>query len=157
MTVPTKIQRLLDSRQLEMIEVPDADIVALWQKAVASARDAQREGLSPDNQYVLGYQALLQMATAILAAAGYRTRGAQGHHANTFYAVAALGIEGVEEIDVRTERIRQMRKLSAYEPGSPTFEQIRQLRELLGTSFPAARRWLTATRPSVQLAPLERG
>lgn len=120
MTVPAKIQRLLDSRQLESIEVSDADLAALWQKAVASARDARHEGLSVDNQYVLGYQALLQMATAILAAAGYRTRGAQGHHANTFYAVAALGIEELEEIDVRTERIRQMRKLSAYEPGSPS-------------------------------------
>ena len=157
MTVPAKLQRLLDSRQLETIDAPDADVAALWQKAVASARDARREGLSSDNQYVLGYQALLQMATAIIAAAGYRTRGAQGHHANTFYAVAALAIDGLEEIDVRTERIRQMRKLSAYEPRSPTFEQIRQLLELLGASFPAARRWLIATTPSVQLAPLERG
>lgn len=119
MTIPSKIQRLLDSRQLEAIMAPDADVAALWEKAVASARDARRESLSPDNQYVLGYQAPLQMGTAILTAAGYRTRGTQGHHANTFYAVAALGIDGLKEIDVRTERIRQMRKLSAYEPGSP--------------------------------------
>lgn len=152
MTVPAKLQRLLDSRQLEAIDVPDSDIAALWQKAIVSARDANREGLSPDNQYVLGYQALLQMVTAILAAAGYRTRGAQGHHANTFYAVAALAIGGLEEIDVRTERIRQMRKLSAYEPGSPTAEQIRRLRELLDASLPAARRWLAATRPTLQFA-----
>lgn len=151
MTVPTKIQRLLDNRQLETIEVPDTDVAALWQKAAASALDAQREGLSRDNQYVLGYQALLQMATAILAAAGYRTRGAQGHHANTFYAVAALGIEGLEEIDVRTERIRQKRKLSAYEPRSPTATEIGQLRELLDLSLPAARRWLTVARPSARL------
>ena len=151
MSVPPKIQRLLDSRQLEAIDVPDADVAAMWQKAVASARDAQREGLAPDNQYVLGYQALLQMATAILAAAGYRTRGAQGHHANTFYALAALGIDRLGDIDVRTERIRQMRKLSAYEPGSPTSEQIRRLRELIEASLPAARQWLTATRPNAQL------
>ena len=150
MTVPAKLQRLLDSRQLETIEVSDADVAALWQKAVTSARDARREGLSPDNQYVLGYQALLQMATAILAAAGYRTRGAQGHHANSFYAVAALGIKGLEEIDVRTERVRRMRKLSAYEPGSPAPEQVRQLRELLESSLPAARQWLTSASPNVQ-------
>jgi hypothetical protein len=150
-TVPAKIQRLLDSRQLETIEVSDADVAALWQKAVASARDAQSEGISPDNRYVLGYQALLQMATAILAAAGYRTRGAQGHHANTFYAVAALGVEGLVEIDIRTERIRQMRKLSAYEPGSPSGDQITQLRKLINESFPAARRWLTARRPNAEI------
>ena len=152
MTVPAKLQRLLDSRQLETIDAPDADVAALWQKAVASARDARREGLSSDNQYVLGYQALLQMATAILAAAGYRTRGAQGHHANTFYAVAALGIDMLSDIDLRTERIRQMRKLSAYEPRSPTSEQISRLRELLAESLPAARNWLSATRPHAALA-----
>ena len=151
MTIPAKIQRLLDSRQLEAIEVADADVAALWRKALASARDARREGLSPDNQYVLGYQALLQMATAILAAAGYRTRGAQGHHANTFYAVAALGIEGLEEIDVRTEAIRRMRKVSAYEPLSPSSEQIQRLSELLAAALPASRRWLTATRPHSHL------
>lgn len=155
MTVPSKIQRLLDSRQLDAIEVPDDDVAALWQKAVASVRDAQREGLSLDNQYVLGYQALLQMATAILAAAGYRTRGAQGHHANTFYAVSALAIQGLEEIDVRTEKIRQGRRLSAYEPGSPTPEQFRRLRELLEASFPAARRWLSASKPGAHLVHLD--
>jgi hypothetical protein len=152
-TVPSKIQRLLDSRQLESIEVDDTDIAALWKKAVASARDARREGLSQDNQYVLGYQSLLQMATAILAAAGYRTRGAQGHHANSFYAVAALSIEGLEEIDVRTERIRQMRKLSAYEPDSPTAGQLRGLRTLLEAALPAAFRWLSITRPGAQMKP----
>lgn len=151
MTVSPKIQRLLDSRQLQELEVPDADVAALWQKAVASARDARRAGLSPDNQYVLGYQALLQMATAILAAAGYRTRGAQGHHANAFYAVAALRIEGLEEIDIRTEHIRQMRRLSAYEPGSPAPEQLRRLRDLLDSSLPAAQRWLAEARPAAQL------
>ena len=156
MTVPAKIQRLLDGRQLETIETSDADVAALWQKAVASARDAQSEGLSPDNQYVLGYQALLQMATAIIAAAGYRVRGAQGHHANTFYTVSALEIEGLIDLDVRTERIRQMRKLSAYEPGSPRPEQIRQLRDLLQASFPVAHRWLSATRSTAQLARIER-
>lgn len=149
MSNPHRIQRLLDGGQLQEITAPDADVVALWEKAVASARDARNSANSPDNQYVLGYQALLQMGTAILAAAGYRTRGAQGHHANTFYAVAGLGIEGLEEIDVRTERIRRMRKLSAYEPGSPAPEQLRHLGELLDTTLPAAWTWLAATRPAV--------
>lgn len=126
-------------------------MAALWEKAVASARDARNPANSPDNQYVLGYQALLQMGTAILAVAGYRTRGAQGHHANTFYAVAALGIDGLEEIDIRTERIRRMRRLSAYEPGSPTLEQLEHLGGLLDTTLPAARVWLAAARPEAQL------
>ena len=154
MTIPTRIQRLLDDRALETIQAPDADVAALWDKAVRSAQDSRIAQNSPDNQYVLGYQALLQMGTAILAAAGYRTRGAQGHHANTFYAVAALAITGLEELDIRAERIRQKRKLSAYLPGSPTGEQIDQLRKLLDSSLPAAHQWLTAARPLAKVTPL---
>jgi hypothetical protein len=151
MAIPTRIQRLLDDRALETIQAPDADAAALWEKAVRSAQDSQN---SLDNQYVLGYQALFQMGTAIIAAAGYRTRGPQGHHANTFYAVAALAIAGLEELDIRAERIRQMRKLSAYLPGSPTAEQIDKLRELLDSTLPAARQWLTAARPQANFTPL---
>ena len=154
MTIPTRIQRLLDDRVLETIQAPDADVAALWDKAARSAQDSRIAQNSPDNQYVLGYQALLQMGTAILAAAGYRTRGAQGHHASTFYAVAALAISGLEELDIRAEQIRQKRKLSAYLPGSPTAEQIDQLRKLLDSSLPAARLWLTAARPQAQFSPV---
>ena len=154
MTIPTRIQRLLDDRVLETIQAPDADVAALWDKAARSAQDSRIAQNSPDNQYVLGYQALLQMGTAILAAAGYRTRGAQGHHANTFYAVAALAITGLEELDIGAEQIRQKRKLSAYLPGSPTDEQIDQLRKLLDSSLPAARLWLIAARPQARFTPL---
>ena len=152
MTVPLKIQRLLDGGQLEVLPRTDAEVVALWEKALRSSRDAGNSANSSDNQYVLGYQALLQMGTAILAAAGYRTRGAQGHHANTFYAVAGLGIPGLEEIDVRVEGIRRMRKLSAYEPGSPSAEQLQRLYELVAAALPHARLWLVAQRPSAHFA-----
>lgn len=82
MTLPLKIQRLLDGGQLEALTRTDSEVVALWEKAVRSSRDARNAANSADNQYVLGYQALLQMGTAILAAAGYRTRGAQGARRN---------------------------------------------------------------------------
>lgn len=150
MTMPVRIQRLFDGGQLERVERSDADVAALWEKAVRSARDSRHPENSADNQYVLGYQALLQAGTAILAAAGYRTRGAQGHHANTFYAVAGLGIAGLEEVDIRAERIRQMRKLSAYEPGSPSSDQLQRLHELIRTTLPLAQAWLTAERPTTQ-------
>ena len=136
MSTPARIQQLRDSRHLDELASPDADVASLWQKAVASARDARHGTTSPDNQYVLGYQALLQMGTAVLACAGYRTRGAQGHHATTFHAVAALEIEGLDEIDIRTDLIRQMRKVSAYEPGSPTPAQLARLFELTDSVMP---------------------
>jgi hypothetical protein len=149
MSTPHQIQKMLEAGQLQESPASDGDVTALWQKAVTSARDARNPANSPDNQYVLGYQALLQMGTALLASAGYRTRGAQGHHANTFYAVAALGIAGLEEINISTERIRLMRKVSAYEPGSPTPQQIGALFELMDAVMPDAQQWLAAQRAAV--------
>lgn len=148
MNTPPRIQRMLETGLLQEIEAPDIDVAAVWEKALASARDSRNASMSLDNQYVLGYQALLQMGTAILACAGFRTRGAQGHHANTFHAVAALGIAGLEEIDIRTERVRKMRKLSAYEPGSPTPDQVDALNSLLDAVLPPAQRWLASARPT---------
>lgn len=155
MSTPKRIQQLLDSRRLEELASRDADVVALWQKAVGSARDARSGTTSPDNQYVLGYQALLQMATALLACAGYRTRGAQGHHATTFHAVAALGIDGLDEIDIETDHIRQMRKVSAYEPGSPSPAQLTRLFALTDAIMPVAQRWLAEQRPEARFTPYE--
>jgi hypothetical protein len=148
MSTPHRIQKLLDAGYLQETDSGDEEVAALWQKAVVSARDARNPANSPDNRYVLGYQALLQMGTAVLACAGYRTRGAQGHHANTFHAVEALEIEGMREININTERVRQMRKVSAYEAGSPTLPQIEALFELMDAVMPHARRWLAAQRPA---------
>jgi hypothetical protein len=153
MSIPERIHQFIEGRHLEELSTPDAHVAALWQKALASARDARHATTSLDNQYVLGYQALLQMGTAVLACAGYRTRGAQGHHATTFFAVAALGIDGLEEIDISTDRIRKLRKVSAYEPGSPTAEQISGLDALLDELMPAAQRWLAAQRPNTAFTP----
>jgi hypothetical protein len=152
-STPQRIQHLLDSRRLEDFSASDADVAALWQKAVTPARDARNSTNSPDNQYVLGYQALLQMGTAVLACAGYRTRGAQGHHATTFYSVAAFGIDGLEEIDILTDQIRKMRKGSAYEPGSPSPGQINALFELMDVVMPPALRWLSEQRPGASFDP----
>jgi hypothetical protein len=156
-STPQRIQQLLESRHLEEFPTSDLEVAALWQKALRSARDARNSTNSPDNQYVLGYQALLQMGTALLACAGFRTRGAQGHHANTFYALAALGIEGLEEMDIHTNRIRKMRKVSAYEPGSPTPEQLGALNQLIDEVLPPAQRWLAAQRPATSFPPHESG
>lgn len=155
MSVPTRIRRLLDGGQMQEMAASDDHVAGLWGKAVASARDARNPANSLDDRYVLGYQALLQAGTAVLAAAGFRTKGAQGHHANTFYAVAALGIEGLEDADVRLEAIRKQRAVSAYDPGSPTQEQLGRLIRLLHDILPAARRWLAAARPEAPLVPIE--
>lgn len=49
---------------------------------------------------------------------------------------------------MRTDRIREMRRVSAYEPGSPSPEQVNALFELIDEVMPHAQRWLAAQRPA---------
>ena len=148
-------KRMLERGLLEEVAGTDSEVSALWRKALASTRDSRNDANAPDNRYVLGYQALLQAATAVLFCAGYRTRGAQGHHANTFHALAGLGIPGLDDVDIRSERIRKMRKLSAYEPESPAPEQIEALKALLDRVMPPAQRWLSAQRAAASFPSYE--
>jgi hypothetical protein len=156
MSTPDRVQRMLEAGHLQENSASDGDVATMWHKALVSTSDARNPANSLDNQYVLGYQALLQMCTAVLACAGYRTRGAQGHHANTFYAVGSLQIAGMEDINIDMERIRQMRKVSAYEPGSPTPVQLARLFELIDAVMPAAQRWLAEQRPNTTFKPYSR-
>jgi hypothetical protein len=71
--------------------------------------------------------------------------------------VAALEIEGLAVIDIRTNHIREMRKVSAYEPGSPTPGQVRALNQLIDEVLPPAQRWLAAQRPNASFPRYESG
>lgn len=151
MSIPTQIERLLAANQIQKVEMPDQGVATLWEKAVLSLRDARNASNSLDSRYVIGYQALLQMATAVLAAAGYRTIGTQGHHANTFYAVSALGIDGLESLGRRMDDIRRTRAQTAYGASSPRAGDLEQLFALIRSVFPPARAWLAARRPGARL------
>jgi hypothetical protein len=149
MQAPQRIRRLIEGDQLEQITPDPEKVVALWRKALASSRDSRR-GLSNDNAVTLGYQAALQAASAVLEAAGYRTRGQTGgHHFNTFYALAALQYPGLEEVDIRAEKIRKMRKLSFYDAAEATPEQASAVHEWLNELLPAVRGALIAAVPDL--------
>ena len=137
MTIPGKIQRLLDSRELEVVE-PDAEkIIALWEKAVASNADS-RKGLSPDNAITLAYQAGFQACTALLEARGYRTKGGKpGHHYNVFYATSALGYESLGDVDVTSEQVRSRRTKSFYGGTHQGGDEVERLHQWLDALLPA--------------------
>jgi hypothetical protein len=59
MTVPRRIHRLIEGRQLEQVNPDPQRIVGLWQKALASDVDS-RKGLSADHSVSLAYQATFQ-------------------------------------------------------------------------------------------------
>ncbi len=47
-------------------------------------KDAAIPGLSEDRRFATAYNAVFQLATMVIACAGYRVSAKQGHHENTF-------------------------------------------------------------------------
>jgi hypothetical protein len=149
-SVPPRIARLIEARRMEPFDATDADVAALWTKAIASARDSRHPANSIDNRHSLGYQALLQGAGAVLMTAGYRPRGrGPGHHHDLFYAVSGLSIPGAEDVDVRTERARRQRSRAVYEAGLSTESEVDEVYRLQDEFLPAMHRWLTSRRPGI--------
>jgi hypothetical protein len=146
MAVPPRIQRLIDGRQMEPVEPDPERIVGLWTKALAASADS-RKGLHPDNAVSLGYQAAFQAASSVLESAGYRTRGpSQGHHHNTFYALSGLGLPGLGQVEVESERIRKMRTDAFYGASASSAEQVGAVHRWLDALLPAARDAIAAIR-----------
>lgn len=148
MPVPPRIQRLLDGRQMEAIEPDPEAVVGFWLKALASSADS-RKGLHPDNAVSLAYQGAFQASTAVLECAGYRTRGAQAHHHNTYYALSGLGYPGLEAVDVESERIRKLRTAAFYGADVATPAQVEAVHRWLDDLLPAALRAIVALRPDL--------
>lgn len=137
MTTPAKIQRLIDSRDMELAEADPERITGLWEKAVASNEDS-RKGLSPDNAITLAYQAGFQACTALLEAHGYRAKGANaGHHYRVFYATAGLRYDALKDVDAASESMRKGRTKSFYTGGVQGAEQVEALHDWLDGLLPA--------------------
>jgi hypothetical protein len=149
MTIPHRIQRLLDDRTLEAVEPDSEKIATLWAKAVASNSDS-RKGLSADNAITLAYQAGLQACTALLEARGYRTKGASGgHHQRTFYAAAARGYEKLSDVDIASERVRKQRTKSFYGAAQQDETDAERLHAWLDALLPAVYEALGKAAPAV--------
>jgi hypothetical protein len=145
-----RIQRLIEGRQIEQVTPDPQRVEGLWNKALAAAADS-RKGLSADNAVSLAYQAGFQASSAVLEAAGFRTRGqSTGHHHDTFYALSDLPFPGLAEVHGESERIRKMRTDAFYGAGSATPEQVAAVQAWLDRLLSACWRSLVETRPDLR-------
>jgi hypothetical protein len=114
--VNTRIPILLDSRDLEELNAPEAEITGMWSKASRTFQSSGSTGLAadPDARYTLLYQSALQGATAIVRAAGYRVRGDHNHQI-TFAAAAALTSGELSNAARDLNVIRQRRHAAVYD------------------------------------------
>ena len=148
-----RIARLIESRSLEELPAPDAEVQGLWRNAVRELRDSRAEGLSPQGAFTHAYQSAFHSCTAVLRASGYRIRGAVGgHHHNTFYAVAALEVAGVSELADEVQGLRLGRHEALYDWDSQVdSEALARLRAVAGGLIEAGGLWLARRRPGLRL------
>ena len=132
-----RIQRLIESRDMEAIEPDPERVAGLWEKALASNEDS-RKGLSPDNAISLAYQAGFQACTALLEAHGYRTKGSNpGHHYRVFYATSGLGYPELGNVHATSEKVKAERTKSFYSGDPQDAAQVDALHQWLDDLLPA--------------------
>ncbi len=89
------------------------EIAELFGVADRDLADSQTKGLSPDSQLSLAYNAALQMATAALAAAGYRA-AREAHHYRVIQSLTYT-IGAKADLAAQLDGFRKKRNISDYE------------------------------------------
>lgn len=90
-----------------------ADLLAVVDRDTRCRR--ARDGRSDDRRFAIAYSAVLGLANAVLAAAGYRAIARRGHHAVALQALPEVMGEGVRDLAVYFDSCRVLRNTSDYD------------------------------------------
>jgi uncharacterized protein (UPF0332 family) len=111
-------------------------------------KDCQAEGLSTDWKFNIAYNAILQAATAALAAAGYRA-ARDSHHYRILQSLAFT--VGVSAKTLRyLDAFRKKRNLTGYERiGTVSDREAKEIVETAQTLRRQIEEWIRATHPEL--------
>lgn len=147
--LPQRVRNLLELGRLREQPSASEQIVAVWQKAVQRARDAELPGLSIDGSLRLAYDAGHLAALALLASYGLRTGSGHGHHEVAFATAAALGGVALAEFVADSTEIRNLRKGSMYDPVLAGAEDGQHALEWVRRILPPIRDALVSAAPEL--------
>jgi hypothetical protein len=147
MSLPARVQMLLDSAKLERVAFTDEQVVGLWEKALEAYTDSSSSPRSWNGQFRDLYEGGRLAATAFVAAAGFRAKGA-GHHRTTITAAAELSPDEVADAFYTVEGARGNRHATNY--GSEDVvdeEDVAEIREALRVLMRDGAQHLRSLRP----------
>jgi len=123
------------------------EVVELLALADRDLRDCQAAGLSADWKFNIAYNALLQAATAALAA-GYRA-SRELHHYRVLQSLAlTVGLDGsaIRKLDA----FRKKRSLTAYERiGAVSDQEVGEMGQTARTVRRQVEAWIRKARPDL--------
>lgn len=136
----------LTEYQTSLQEIKDLLVVA--ERDLNDCRTARKAGLSPDWQLNIAYNAALQLATAALAAAGYRA-SREAHHYRVVGSLAyTIGADA--HVVARLDRFRKKRNISDYErAGSVSDKEVEEMLALAENLNDSVRKWLKDNHPEL--------
>lgn len=144
------IDRLVEGRFLERVVVDDREVAGLWARALESYQDSEAPRLSRTGIFKQLYDAGRQAVATLVAAHGYRTRGAAGHHQSTFAAGAALAPEELSSLIKQLELFRGRRHDLEYSAfGEVSGPEVAEMRELVRAVINEAVLPLRTLRPEL--------
>ena len=145
-----RIERLLSDGDLVAVEEDVRSIVAHWEAALRDRSVAKTAELPPDAAFRFLYTSGLQVATAVLRAAGYRARGRRHHYA-TFYALRGLDHEALNDLGAEMDGFRPLRHRAVYEPEARLeAEEVEAMAAAVERLFAAANRYVIDRHPSLE-------
>jgi hypothetical protein len=123
------LQDWLKSRHLTKHTTSRQEIQDLRQGAIQDLTDSRVSGLSAGGRFIFAYNAALKMATAALAASGYRAARNQ-HHFRVIHSLSFTVGADADLVDL-LDRFRKKRNINIYEhPGSISDHEADELVEL---------------------------
>jgi hypothetical protein len=110
--------------------------------------DCLARGLSADWRLNIAYNAALQLATAALAASGYRA-SREAHHYRVIQSLAYT-VQADRRVVAQLDQLRRKRNVAGYErAGSVSDREAREMAELARQLRETVSDWLAADHPEL--------
>ena len=122
-----------------------ADLLAVADRDLT---DCQTSGLSADWKLSIAYNAGLQVATAALAACGYRA-ARQAHHYRTIHSLA-MTVGADKRLVAQFDQFRKKRNIADYERiGATSGQEADEMRKLASELRKQVEEWLRNNHPTL--------
>ena len=142
------LQDWLKSGRLKAHKTGSREIAQLLALGDRDLADARINDLSVDRRFATAYNAALQIATAALAASGFRAPQ-EGHHYWTIQSLAfTMNLDGktIEKLD----KFRKKRNISDYEmTGMVSEQEVKEMLALAENLSASVREWLQDNHPEL--------